>query len=40
MRLQFSTAERALVWRDQLNLAQQRSAYAPWAPGTVSKDDQ
>jgi hypothetical protein len=52
MRLQFSSTERALEYRDQLNqgqqlnpaqqlnLARQRSAHAPWAPGTVSKDDQ
>jgi hypothetical protein len=46
MRLEFSSAERVLVKRyqlnlaHQLNLAQQRSAHAPLAPGTVSKDDQ
>src|SRR5580693_5037695 len=32
MRLEFSSAERASVQRDQLNLAQQRGAHAPRAP--------
>jgi hypothetical protein len=39
MRLQFTSAERALVWRYQLHLAQHRGAHAPCAPGTVSKND-